>query len=160
MFLLSETSVEINMIRKLIAGLTLALTGSAFAAPQWVQMPNVDDMVTYVDRASVERVGGEVTVRVLRAYDKVVTLGNDPTTGADVYPHRSVKIRYVVDCNAGRIALDAWEMYSGNLGDGEVVWADQAPGRPSFYRASTVEESYALAVACAVKAAMHQSVRE
>jgi Surface-adhesin protein E len=152
--------VEINMIRKLIAGLALALSGSAFAAPQWVQLPNVDNVVTYVDRASVERVGSEVTVRVLRVYDKVLTLGNDPTTGADMYPHRSVKIRYVVDCNAGRIALESWEMYSGNLGDGEVVWADQAPGRHSFYRASTVEESHALAVACGVKAAMYQSVSE
>jgi hypothetical protein len=146
------------MIRHLLSGIVLLAATSAYAAPEWVRLASADDMVTYVDRGSVERSGDATAVRVLRSYSERVVLGNDPISRAEVYPHRSVKIRYMVQCNSGRIALDSWEMYSGNLGDGQVVWADQMPGERVYSRASTEEERFALAVSCAARAAARQQI--
>lgn len=145
------------MFRHLLAGSILLSAVSASAAPEWVQLADAqDNTVSYVDRGSIGAGKDGMSVWVLRSYGERVALGRDPVTGKDIYPHRSVKVRYMVQCNSGKVAMDRWAMFSGNLGDGEIVWVDQVPGERTFLRAGTDEERFALGVTCAVKAAAEQ----
>ncbi len=149
------------MFRKVLplAALAAISLGSAIASPgpEWIRVPDNDEGATFVDFESVTKAGSAVAVRVLRTYDTEMALGTDPGNGEEMYPHRSVKVRYLVECKTGRVALDSWEMFTGNLGDGKVVWADQTRGERWFYKAGTPEEKYALAVACARAAAQNQA---
>ncbi len=51
------------------------------------------------------------------------------------YAHRSQRLRYRFDCAAGELAVTDWTFYAGNLGHGEVVWADKM-NDVAFYRPS------------------------
>jgi len=98
-------------------------------------------------------------VTVLRSYDEVVTLGDDARTGKSLYPHRSAKIRYAVDCAVRKVGMDGWELYSGNLGDGKIVWADRDIGSAPLAAPRNTEEHVALASVCSQDAATRKLVR-
>ena len=144
------------MLRKLLIATAVVLSPAAYAAPDWVQMADASSGSTYLDRSSITAAGKALTVQVLRSYDEVVSFGTDPETGTVVYPHRSAKVQYLVDCGMRKVALDAWMLYSGNLGDGKIVWADQHTGPATYADAADAEQRYALAAACAAEAAMRQ----
>lgn len=148
------------MFRTLMVTAAFVLAPAAQAAPDWVQMSDTLAGSTYLDRSSITITGKSATVQVLRSYDEQITLGNDPETGAELYPHRSAKVQYLVNCGTRKVALDAWVLYSGNLGDGKVMWADQHAGTAAYADPSGGEERYALAAACAVEAAMGQQTRK
>ena len=80
---------------------------------------------------------------------QLITLGNDPTTNETLYPHRSVKLGYLANCESGKVSLESWQMFSGNFGTGETVWTDRELGTPAFMATSGSEESSALQAACA-----------
>jgi hypothetical protein len=155
LFLLNryKPSQEIHMFSKLIVGSTLLVSMSAFAAPDWTKVAEFGLGVAYLDRSSVAVKGNDVSVRVLRNYDQLVTLGTDPETKEAWYPHRSVKLQYVANCESGKVALEGWQMFSGNFGDGDTVWADRQFGSPMFVTPSSSEESSALSAACSTRAA-------
>ncbi len=136
------------MISKLLACSTLVLSMSVFAAPDWTKVANVNMGTVFLDRASVTSAGKYLSVRILRNYDHLVTLGNDPVTNEIWYPHRSVNLGYLANCETGKVALESWQMYSGNFGAGETVWADRELGSPSFLIPSSNEESSALIATC------------
>jgi hypothetical protein len=136
------------MISKLLACSTLVLSLSVSAAPDWTKVTNVSLGTVFLDRASVTSAGEFVRVRILRNYDQLVTLGNDPVTNETWYPHRSVKLDYLANCETGKVALESWQMYSKGFGNGELVWADREPGSPSFLIPSNNEESSALIATC------------
>jgi hypothetical protein len=136
------------MITKLIAASTLVFSMSAVAAPEWVTIADSGQDAVMLDMASVTKVGGLVNVRVLRNYDQLITLGNDPTTNEMLYPHRSVKLGYLANCESGQLSLASSQMFSGNFGNGEAVWADKEQGAPAFMAPSNLEESSALNAAC------------
>jgi hypothetical protein len=142
------------MIKPKLALLAAALSivGTANAAPEWIQIANADTGSTFMDRSFTGPVGTAMAVRLMRNYDDTVSLGIDPETGLPLYPHRSVKVTYLVDCANRKLALDGWQMFSGNFGDGDVVWADKHPGSPLFLKPEGVEEKFALANACAMRA--------
>jgi hypothetical protein len=136
------------MIAKLLAYSTLVLSMSVIAAPDWPKVATVNMGTVFLDRASVTSAGEFVSVRILRNYDQLVTLGNDPVTNEVWYPHRSVNLGYLANCETGKVALKSWQMYSGNFGSGETVWADRHQGSPTFMIPSSNEESSALIATC------------
>jgi hypothetical protein len=136
------------MITKFIAASTLVFSMSTVAAPEWVTIADGGQGAVLLDMASVTKAGDLVNVRVLRNYEQLITLGNDPTTNEMLYPHRSVKLGYLANCESGQLSLASWQMFSGNFGNGETVWADKEQGAPAFMAPSSLEESSALNAAC------------
>jgi hypothetical protein len=136
------------MITKLIAASTLVFSMSAIAAPEWITVADRGDGTVLLDLASVAKAGELVNIQVLRNYKQLITLGNDPTTNEMLYPHRSVKLGYLANCESGKVSLASWQMFSGNFGNGETVWTDKELDAPAFMAPSSPEESSALNAAC------------
>jgi len=126
---------------------------AADAAPEWIYMTGNNADNTFVDSRSFQKEGNAVEVDVLRNFNKTITLGNDPVTDAVMYPHRSVKVTYKVDCATGSIAMSGWTMYAGNLGNGEAVWADKAWGKLAYTAANDDETRAVLSSSCATNTA-------
>ncbi len=137
------------MITKLIAASTLVFSMSAVAAPEWITVADNAEGTVLLDIASVAKTGKLVTIEVMRSYEQLITLGSDPTTNEMLYPHRSVKLGYVANCESGKVSLASWQMFSGHFGNGETVWTDKELGAPAFMAPSSPEESSALNAACA-----------
>lgn len=97
----------------------------------------------------------ETTVWVERTYDETVTLGQNPATGKDMYPHQSVAIQYAVNCEDRTLSLVAWRMFSGPRGEGILIWSGRHASRTgdAGYAAETDEERGALTTACQSTAA-------
>jgi hypothetical protein len=97
----------------------------------------------------------DTTVWVERNYDQTVTLGQNPTTGKDMYPHQSVAIQYAVNCSESTLSLSAWRMFSGPRGEGILIWSGRhaASAGDTGYAAVTEEERGAIATACQATAA-------
>ena len=134
--------------RSILASAVLATSISANAAPQWNALGGNNADATFVDRTSFELQGGFVTVDVLRNFKETIVLGNQPETGEAMYPHRSVKLTYKVDCGRSAIALSEWKMFDGNFGNGEVVWADRNWGNLAFTAANDEETRAVLRSTC------------
>lgn len=136
------------MITKLIAASTLVFSMSAVAAAEWIAVADSGEGTVLLDLASVVKTGELLNIQVLRNYEQLITLGNDPTTNEMLYPHRSVKLGYLAHCESGKLSLASWQMFSGNFGNGETIWADKEQGAPAFMAPSNLEESSALNAAC------------
>jgi len=97
----------------------------------------------------------DTIVWVERNYDRTVTLGQNPTTGKDMYPHQSVAIQYAVNCSESTLSLSAWRMFSDPHGEGVLIWSGRhASGAgDAGYAAVTEEERGAIATACQATAA-------
>ena len=126
---------------------------AAVAGPQWQQFSNADGALTFLDLNTKQAGPQMVQVRVMRSYDKPINLGKHPETGEAIYRHGSVKMTYTIDCAEGVLALVGWQMYSGSLGDGEVVWADNVSGQVAFDVPLSIDERFALTNGCALRAA-------
>lgn len=103
---------------------------------------------TFVSRATADSDSPYVDVRVMRDFADTTTLGNDPVTGASMYPHRSVTLNYKVDCSANRLAVSGWQMFAGNLASGQVVWKQKNTGRLGFIDAVNAEMRAVMQSAC------------
>jgi hypothetical protein len=136
-----------------VAAALLSTLASA-AAPEWIQIANTEPGSAFLDRATIAPAGEAMAVRVMRNYDDTVTLGINPATGRTLYSHRSVKLTYLVDCKGGKLAMNTWQLFSGNFGEGQVVWADKQPGAPIYLKPAGGEEKFAFASACAMQAAL------
>ena len=155
---LNNVFLETYMIAKLILATTLAVSIPAFAAPEWVKLAYSSDSTSYLDVASFSNRGDFVHLQLLRNYEQLITLGNDPTTNAVLHPHRSVKLGYLANCESGKVSLSSWQMFSGNFGRGETVWADREQGAPAFIAPSTDQESSALSAACSSRVSAAGSI--
>ncbi|HUU73695.1 MAG TPA: surface-adhesin E family protein [Burkholderiales bacterium] len=139
--------------RSLFTAIALSASISANAAPEWTLVAgNVGDQ-TFLDSSSVEKRGDVVQVEVLRNYDQIITLGNDPVTGDEMYAHRSVKLTYQVDCGKGLIAMSGWKMFEGSHANGDVVWADQTWGNQNFTNTNDDETRSVVRSTCAINTA-------
>ena len=139
--------------RSIFAAAAMAASISALAAPQWTAVAgnNADD--TFVDRSSFTSQGHLIDVDVLRIFDEPVTLGNDADTGEAMYPHRSVKLTYKVNCGTGTIAMSQWTMFDEHFGNGQVVWDHKVQGKLAFTRANDEETRSVLRSTCATNTA-------
>lgn len=143
------------MIRKILAVSIVALTAStSVPAADWLHVAAVESGTISLDRSSIVETGNFQSIQVLRDYTRIITLGSDPDTKEAWYPHRSVQLSYLADCGTRTVAMEAWKMYSGNFGNGEIVWADRFTGMPTFAAPGTTEESAALNNACAANKAV------
>lgn len=140
--------------RAILASALLAASISATAAaPEWTVLDGNNADYTFFDSASFVKRGQFVEVDVLRNFNEVITLGNDPDTGEAMYPHRSVKLTYKVDCDKGATAMRDWKMFGGSFGNGEVVWADKSWGKPAFNSANDDETRAVVRSTCATNTA-------
>jgi len=82
-----------------------------------------------LDRSTIAHLGdGNKSIWIQREYAGEISLGVDPETGARIYPHRSVRVLYSVDCAKGKLNMTAWKLFSQPGGQGAVVWMDQLEG--------------------------------
>lgn len=139
--------------RTVIASLALATSVAANAAPRWVELPHSMADTSFLDHSSAVVNGKYVDVNVLRNFDDTIVLGSDPVTGKDMYSHRSVKLSYRVNCDSRKLSLTGWQMYDGNFGNGNVVWADANRGKPAYLAAVDDETRDVLISACAINTA-------
>ena len=136
------------MITKLIATSTLIFSMSVVAAPEWVTVADGGEATVLLDPTSVAKTGELVSIQILQKYDQLITLGNDPTTNEMLYRHRSVKPDDSANCESGKLSLESWQTFSGNVGTGETAWIDNELGTPAFMTTSGPEGSSALQTAC------------
>ena len=135
--------------RIIFATLFAAASVSVHAAPEWVALADSESDTTFVNRAMMDQQGLYVDVQVLRNFADTVTLGDNPETGAPMYPHRSVTLTYTVDCEANRLAVSEWQMFDGNLATGELVWDQKNGSGLGFIPAVNPEMRAVMRSACA-----------
>ena len=146
-------------MKTLIAAAVLAYSSLAAAGTDWIVVPASGAERTFLDRASYVDGASLTAVTVLRSYERVVTLGDDAQTGEALYPHRSAKVRYAVDCASRTVGMQSWELYSGNLGDGKIVWADSESGERHMAKPVSTEELVTFNAVCSPDVALRQVVR-
>ena len=146
-------------MKKIIAIAALAFSSAAMADSDWISIPSEISSRAFLDRASFIEGANKTGITLLRSYEEKMTLGDDAQTGAELFPHRSAKIRYAVECSTKKVAIESWELYSGNLGDGKVVWADQVTGILALSKPDSTEEWIAFKAVCSQDAALRQVVR-
>ena len=135
--------------RTVLATLLAAASVTVHAAPEWVWVAGTTSDTTFVSRSVINSSEQHVDVQVMRNFAETVTLGNDPETGAPMYPHRSVTLTYKVDCDANRLAVSEWQMYDGNLATGQVIWYQKNVDRLGFIDAVNDEMRAVMRSACA-----------
>lgn len=135
--------------RIILATLFAAASVSVHAAPEWIWVAGTTSDTTFVSRSAINNETQHVDVQVMRNFAETVTLGNDPETGAPMYPHRSVTLTYKVDCDANRLAVSEWQMYDDNLAAGEVIWYQKNVDRLGFIDAVNDEMRAVMRSACA-----------
>jgi hypothetical protein len=146
---------QVTLSAGLAVAALIAAVGTANAdSPRWTLVADSRVGAAYIDRDSVAALGDAKSVWILRNYPQTIDLGSDPVTGTPWYTHRSVKVQYAVDCVKGLLALNAWQMHSGNFADGAVVWADRYHGPLAYAAPALAEEKAALAAACGTKTAL------
>ena len=94
---------------------TLAEPGTSNTATRRQQ----DQVITRVDWKSFDRVDNHARIWLLRSFTETTLLGHQ------LYPHRSQRIQYVIDCTERSYALSQWVLTDGENGTGQVVWADR-----------------------------------
>ena len=135
--------------RIILASLATAASLSVQAAPEWVALAGSNADTTFMNRTTISGQGQYVDVEVLRNFDETITLGNHSETGAPLYPHRSVTLTYTVDCATKRLAMSEWQMFDGNLAQGQVVWDQKNTNGLAFVDAVDAEMRAVLRSACA-----------
>ena len=135
--------------RIILATLAISASLPVQAAPEWVALAGANADSTFMNRASINGEGQYVDVEVLRDFAETITLGNDSETGVPLYPHRSVRLTYKVDCAANRLAMSEWQMFDGNLAQGQVVWDQKNVNGLAFVAAVDAEMRAVLRSACA-----------
>ena len=102
------------MMKRLLLGLMLAMTASA-ASAKWTGVDYDDELITYVDRATIRRSGNFVKMWELKDYKTVRT---SPSTG---YSYLSAKGQEEYDCKEEKTRLLAFTWFDGKMGSGKVV---------------------------------------
>ena len=87
-------------------------------------------------------------IEIVRNYNTKINLGVDPISGTEWYPHQSVKVKYITDCDNQKVAMQSWKLYSKQNARGEVVWADEDFAIPHYYKPMIKDERIALDNVC------------
>jgi len=131
-----------RLLSNLFLALSLALGAlGAHSAPQATE----DLRVAAVDWKSFERVGNHARIWLLRSFTETTLLGHD------LYPHRSQRIQYVIDCTDRSFALSQWILTDGERGAGAVVWADRNDDLAFIAPAKGTLEAAVVHAACSIE---------
>ena len=87
-------------------------------------------------------------IEIVRNYNAEINLGVDPVSGVEWYPHRSVKVKYMTDCENEKVAMQSWKLYTKQNARGDVVWADEDFAIPHYYKPMIKDERIALENVC------------
>ena len=137
--------------RIIFATLFAAASVTVHAAPEWVWVAGDTSDTSFVSRSAIYSDDQYVDVQVMRNFAETITLGDNPETGAPMYPHRSVTLNYKVDCDANRLAVSEWQMFDGNLATGQIIWYQKNADRLGFIDAVDDEMRAVMRSACATK---------
>ena len=95
---------------------------------------------------------GDKSVWIQRNYDKQISLGVDTQTqtGQEIYPLRSVQLRYVVNYAQNKLNIVSFKLFGGTSSQGSLVWSDETQGADADYRYSpmSAEENSVTANVC------------
>jgi hypothetical protein len=120
--------------------LAFALVGSAAAAPD-----DAGIQLAQVDWKSFDRVGNHARIWLLRNFELPTMLGHD------LFPHRSQRVQYVIDCTDRTYALSQWILTDGENGSGSVVWADRNDALSYVTPAKGTLEAGVVHAACSIE---------
>jgi hypothetical protein len=134
------TSVNIQAQSAPTLATSLAEPGTSNTATKQHQ-----DDVTTVDWKSFDRLGNHATIWLLRSFTETTLLGHD------LYPHRSQRIQYVIDCIDRSYALSQWALTDGENGAGQVVWADRNSALSFVKAAKGTIEAGVVHAACSME---------
>jgi hypothetical protein len=104
-----------------------------------------DGLITEVDWKSLARVGNHARIWLLRSFTETILLGHE------LYPHRSQRIQYVIDCTDRSYALSQWVLTDGENGAGQVVWADRSSALSFVKAAKGTIEAGVVHAACSTE---------
>jgi hypothetical protein len=108
-----------------------------------------DVQLTAVDWKSFERTGDHASVWILRSFPETMLLGHE------LYPHRSQRIQYAIDCTDRSYALSQWVLTDGENGAGQVIWADRNITLSFVVAAKGTVEAAVVHSACSLEPTTH-----
>jgi hypothetical protein len=135
------TSVNIQAQSAQTTFTSLAEPGTSNTATKQQQ----DEVITAVDWKSFDRVGNHTRIWLLRSFRETILLGHQ------LYPHRSQRIQYVIDCTDRSYALSQWVLTDGENGAGQVVWADRDSALSFVKAAKGTIEAGVVHAACSME---------
>ena len=110
-------------MRKAILMMLLAILSSS-AAAAWVEVGSDETTTVYADPATILTAGNMVKMWHLLDF-KTVTV----PPGGKHYMYMSSKSQTEYDCKEGRARVLFFSWYSGNMGQGKVVYSTRKPGK-------------------------------
>jgi Surface-adhesin protein E len=135
------TSVNIQAQSAPTLATSLAEPGTSNTATKQQQ----DEVITTVDWKSFDRLGNHARIWLLRSFTETTLLGHE------LYPHRSQRIQYVIDCTDRSYALSQWVLTDGENGAGQVVWADRNSALSFVEAAKDTIEAGVVHAACSME---------
>ena len=108
------------MMKRLLLGLMLLVTAGA-ASAEWTRAGDTDDYIQYVDVATIRRNGNLVKMWDLKDYLTV----QKSATG---FSYLSDKAQQEYDCKEEKARTLAYLWFSGQIGNGNVVYSNTNPG--------------------------------
>ena len=108
-----ESSLRTEVMKRLLVVLLLVISGNSYA--EWTWFSGDDEIVIYVDRATIRRNGN--FVKMWGLYD-LKTVQN---YSGDSYLSSKTQTEY--DCKGEKIRLVELFFYSGEMGKGKVVYS-------------------------------------
>ena len=122
------------MMKRLLLGLILLVTATV-ASAEWTVAERDDELILYVDKATIRRNGNLVKMWDLADYKTV-----QKSAAAGEY-YLSGKVQMEYDCKEEKKRLLAFTNFSGKMGSGKVVYSDSFPGKWSPISPGSVGEA-------------------
>jgi len=113
-----KDDLEFFSMKELLLGLMLLMTATA-ASAEWTQSAGNDEVVIYVDRATIRRTGNFVKMWDLTDFNAVQTVAGDS--------YFSSKALSEYDCKEEKTRLIVFSWFSGKMGGGKGVFSDSDP---------------------------------
>jgi len=123
------------MMKRLLMGLMLLMTAGA-ASAEWTQSAGNDEVVIYVDRATIRRNGNLVKMWELKDFKTV----QKSSSGARE-SYFSEKAQNEYDCKEEKMRLLAFSWFSGKMGTENVVFSDSDPDKWEPIQPASVAET-------------------
>lgn len=131
---------------------TITFTTQTKAEDYWfgkqIAQVQTGEWQSFIAMSSTDQGANEI--EIIRNYSTQINLGVDPISGAEWYPHQSVKVRYMTDCVNQKVAMQSWKLYSKQNASGDIVWADEDFAIPHYYQPMVTDERIALENVCEI----------
>jgi len=126
-------------MRKVILMMLLAVV-SASAAAEWLGLGVRETTTTYYDFSTIRRADDIAKVWKLIDY-------TTPPVQSFTKPYKSHKEQAEFDCEKRKMRHIALIFYSGNMGEGDVLYSEDIPGSWNSPPAKSIDE-FLMKIAC------------